>query len=61
MLDEMGKLYIQELALAGAAARGEHNWEKGEGDHVGVKEGEDSNEIKIDSLLSVKRKRESER
>jgi len=36
-LEEMSKLYVEELAIAGAAARGEHEWGKGEGDHVGVK------------------------
>jgi fructose-bisphosphate aldolase class I len=35
VLDEMSKLYVEELAIAGAAARGEHTWAKGEGDHVG--------------------------
>lgn len=37
-LDEMSKLYVEELAIAGAAARGE--WEggkAGDGDHVGKK------------------------
>jgi len=33
--DAMSKLYIEELAIAGAAAKGEHEWKKGEGDHVG--------------------------
>ena len=32
-LDEMSKLYVEELTIAGAAARGEHEWAKGEGDH----------------------------
>jgi hypothetical protein len=36
VLGEMSKLYVEELAIASAAARGEHNWAKGEGDHVGV-------------------------
>ncbi|MGK3736168.1 MAG: fructose-bisphosphate aldolase class I [Bacillariaceae sp.] len=36
-LEEMSKLYVAELAIAGASARGEHEWKKGEGDHVGVK------------------------
>ena len=36
-LEEMSKLYVKELAIAGASARGEHEWKKGEGDHVGVK------------------------
>ena len=35
VLDEMSKLYVEELKIAGAAARGEHTWGKGEGDHVG--------------------------
>jgi fructose-bisphosphate aldolase, class I len=34
-LEEMGKLYIEELKIASAAAKGEHEWTKGEGDHVG--------------------------
>jgi fructose-bisphosphate aldolase, class I len=34
-LDEMSKLYVEELKIAGAAARGEHLWAEGEGDHVG--------------------------
>ncbi len=37
VLDDMSKLYVKELAIAGAAARGEHKWSKGEGDHVGIK------------------------
>mmetsp|Transcript_11932 Transcript_11932/g.13401 ORF Transcript_11932/g.13401 Transcript_11932/m.13401 type:complete len:402 (-) Transcript_11932:87-1292(-) len=37
VLEEMSKLYVEELAIAGAAAKGEHKWGKGEGDHVGVK------------------------
>ena len=32
-LEAMSKLYVEELAIAGAAARGEHEWTKGEGDH----------------------------
>ena len=35
----MSKLYVEELAIAGAAARGEHEWAEGEGDHVGAKTG----------------------
>jgi fructose-bisphosphate aldolase class I len=35
-LEEMGKLYIEELKVASAAAKGEHEWKKGEGDHVGT-------------------------
>ena len=34
-LEEMSKLYVEELAIAGAAARGEHDWTKGQGDHKG--------------------------
>ena len=37
VLDEMSKLYVKELEIAGAAARGEHTWAIGEGDHVGSK------------------------
>lgn len=37
VLEEMSKLYVEELEIAGAAARGEHTWAKGEGDHVGAK------------------------
>jgi len=33
-LDEMGKLYIEELKIASAAALGEHEWNVGDGDHV---------------------------
>jgi hypothetical protein len=36
-LDDMSKLYVEELKIAGAAARGEHLWATGEGDHVGTK------------------------
>jgi fructose-bisphosphate aldolase class I len=36
-LKEMEKLYLEELAIAGAAARGVHEWASGEGDHVGLK------------------------
>jgi len=36
-LDAMAKLYVEELAIAGAAARGEHEWKKGEGGHPGKK------------------------
>ena len=35
-LEEMSKLYVEELTIAGASARGEHEWAKGDGDHVGV-------------------------
>jgi fructose-bisphosphate aldolase class I len=34
-LGAMSELYIEELAIAGAAASGEHSWKKGEGDHKG--------------------------
>lgn len=33
-LDAMSKLYVEELKIASAAAKGEHEWKKGEGDHV---------------------------
>lgn len=36
-LDDMAKLYVKELAIAGAAARGEWEGKKGDGDHVGAK------------------------
>ena len=37
-LEEMGKLYVKELEIAGMAARGEHEWKEGEGSHgVGKK------------------------
>jgi hypothetical protein len=35
-LEEMGKLYIEGLKIASEAAKGEHEWKKGEGDHVGI-------------------------
>lgn len=35
-LEEMSKLYLKELQIASAAARGEHQWKDGEGDHKGV-------------------------
>lgn len=35
-LDEMSKLYVEELKIAGAAARGEYVWANGDGAHVGV-------------------------
>lgn len=34
-LEAMGQLYLKELEIASRAARGEHEWERGEGDHVG--------------------------
>jgi fructose-bisphosphate aldolase, class I len=34
-LDAMSKLYVEELKIASAAAKGEHNYAEGEGDHVG--------------------------
>ncbi len=37
LLGEMSKLYVEELAVAGAAAKGDHKWALGEGAHVGVK------------------------
>jgi fructose-bisphosphate aldolase class I len=37
-LDEMSKLYLIELKSASAAAKGEHQWKHGEGDHVGKAE-----------------------
>lgn len=33
-LEEMGKLYVEELKLASASALGEHEWNAGDGDHV---------------------------
>jgi len=35
-LEEMAKLYVEELKIAGAAAKGEWVGKSGEGDHVGV-------------------------
>ena len=35
-LDEMSQLYLEELKIASAAAKGEHEWKQGEGDHRGV-------------------------
>merc|ERR1712003_250413 len=35
-LDEMSKLYVDELKIASAASKGEYDWVNGEGDHVGV-------------------------
>ena len=29
----MSKLYVEELKVASAAAKGKHKWAKGEGDH----------------------------
>mmetsp|Transcript_28763 Transcript_28763/g.37764 ORF Transcript_28763/g.37764 Transcript_28763/m.37764 type:complete len:402 (+) Transcript_28763:69-1274(+) len=37
-LDEMGQLYLSELKIAGAAAKGEYEPKAGEGDHVPPKE-----------------------
>ena len=37
-LDEMSKLYVEELKIASAAALGEHSWNEGDGDHVAVEE-----------------------
>lgn len=34
-LEEMSKLYIEELKIASAAAKGEYEWPKGDGDHEG--------------------------
>jgi hypothetical protein len=31
----MSKLYLAELKIASAAAKGEYKWESGEGDHLG--------------------------
>jgi fructose-bisphosphate aldolase class I len=36
-LEDMSKLYVEELKIASAAGLGTHQWKKGEGDHVGVK------------------------
>lgn len=33
LLDDMSKLYIEELKIASAAAKGEHVWKEGEGNH----------------------------
>lgn len=38
-LEEMSKLYVEELKIAGAAARGEWEWKDGDGNHVGTKTG----------------------
>ena len=35
-LDEMSKLYIEELKIASAASLGTYVWNKGSGDHVGA-------------------------
>ena len=34
-LEEMSKLYVEELKIASAAAKGEYEWKAGDGDHVG--------------------------
>lgn len=34
-LEEMSKLYLEELSIASAAAKGEHEWVPGDGNHVG--------------------------
>ena len=34
-LEEMAQLYVDELKMASAAAKGEYKWEKGQGDHKG--------------------------
>ena len=35
-LEDMSKLYLEELQIASAAAKGEHVWKVGEGDHNGI-------------------------
>ncbi len=41
LLEDMGKLYVEELKIASAAALGAHAWNDGDGDHVAkVKEAE---------------------
>lgn len=35
-LDDMAKLYVEELKIASAAAKGEYEWAEGDGAHVGV-------------------------
>ena len=35
-LEEMSQLYIEELATASAASKGEHEWKNDEGDHIGT-------------------------
>jgi fructose-bisphosphate aldolase class I len=35
-LDKMSDLYLKELKIASAAAKGEHQWNLGEGNHVGL-------------------------
>ena len=35
-LEEMQRLYLDELKIASSAAKGEHEWTKGDGDHDGV-------------------------
>ena len=37
-LEDMSKLYLEELKIASAAAKGEHEWKVGEGDHKGIVE-----------------------
>jgi len=39
-LEEMSKLYVEELKIASAAALGEWDWKEGDGDHVAVEEEE---------------------
>lgn len=36
-LEEMGALYLKELKIAAAAAKGQHEPKEGEGSHVGKK------------------------
>ena len=48
-LEDMAKLYLQELETASLAAKGEYEWEAGEGDHVG---GGDAKKQKVSYLLA---------
>lgn len=52
-LDEMSKLYVEELKVAGAAAVGAHQWKDGEGDHKGTPKAAEPVEGKKRKLLSI--------
>jgi hypothetical protein len=35
-LEEMSALYLEELKIGSAAAKGEYEWQKGDGDHTPI-------------------------
>jgi fructose-bisphosphate aldolase class I len=55
--EEMSKLYVDELKIASAAAKGKYEWASGDGDHVGKMAGISAG---ISTLLSTSKAESSD-